>query len=95
MSQISFEINFEKNIFDLYQEIISKKYIQESSNCFIANMPVKREIFAACFRDRVVHHFIFKKLNPLIEKQLLYDVYSCRKGKGTFFGVDRGTSAMH
>ena len=93
-SQISFEVNFEKNIFDLYQEIISKKYIQESSNCFIINKPVKREIFAASFRDRVVHHFIFKILNPLIEKKLLYDVYSCRKGKGTFFGVDRATSAM-
>ena len=93
-SQIEFELNFEENIFNLYEEIISKKYVQQKSNCFIINKPVKREIFAASFRDRVVHHFIFKILNPFIEKKLLYDIYSCRKGKGTSLGINRAASAM-
>ena len=51
--------------------------------------PVKREIFAADFRDRVVHHLIIGKLNQLFEKQFIYDSYSCRVGKGTHFGIQR------
>ena len=50
---------------------------------------MKREIFAADFRDRVVHHLIIGKLNHLFEKQFIYDSYSCRVGKGTHFGIQR------
>lgn len=39
------------------------------SIAFIVNKPVKREIFAADFRDRVVHHLVINKLNHLFEKQ--------------------------
>ena len=51
--------------------------------------PVQREIFAAEFRDRIVHHLIIGKLNPLFEKQFIYDSYACREGKGTHFGIQR------
>ena len=51
--------------------------------------PVKREIFAADFRDRVVHHLIARRIYPLLEKQFLTDSYSTQKGKGTLFGVKR------
>ena len=50
---------------------------------------VVREVFAADFRDRVVHHLIIRKLNPLFEKQFIYDSYACREGKGTHFGIRR------
>ena len=93
-SQLEFELNLEDNIFALYSEIVGKTYKPGTSICFVVDKPVKREIFAANFRDRVVHHFIFNILNPLVEKVLLHDVYSCRKGKGTLFGVKRATSNM-
>lgn len=59
------------------------------SIAFIVNKPVKREIFAADFRDRVVHHLIVSKLNPLFEKAFIYDSYACRIGKGTCLGIQR------
>lgn len=93
-SQLEFEINLEQNIFDLYEEIINKTYKPGTSICFVVEKPVRREIFAAYFRDRVVHHFIFNILNPLVEKILLHDVYSCRKGKGTLFGIQRASSKI-
>ena len=53
------------------------------------NKPVKREIFAANFRDRVIHHFLIQRINPLFESVFITDSYACRKGKGTLFGVKR------
>jgi hypothetical protein len=50
---------------------------------------VKREIFAADFRDRVVHHWLINKLNPLFEHLFIQDSYACRLGKGTHYGVER------
>lgn len=93
-SQVQFEQQLEANIFELYEEIINRIYTIGESICFIVNKPVKREIFAASFRDRVVHHFIFNILNPLVEKELLHDIYSCRKGKGTLFGIKRAQRQM-
>lgn len=46
-----------------------------------------REVIAADFRDRLVHHLLFNFLNPHLEKLLIHDCYSCRKGKGTGFGI--------
>lgn len=48
-----------------------------------------REIFAAPFRDRVVHHLLYNFVAAWWDKRFIYDNYSCRVGKGTLFGVDR------
>jgi hypothetical protein len=93
-SQLEFELHLEQNIFDLYDDVVNKTYTPGTSICFVINKPVKREIFAANFRDRVMHHFIFNILNPSVEKVLLKDVYSCRKGKGTSFGINSAYSKM-
>ncbi len=86
---IAFEIDYEHNLVQLCEEINNGTYQIGRSIAFIVDKPVKREIFAADFRDRVVHHLIFNKLNPLFEKQFIYDSYSCRVGKGTHFGIQR------
>lgn len=73
----------------LCEEKNNGTYEIERSIAFIVDKPVKREIFAADFRDRVVHHLVIEKLNHLFEKQFIYDSYSCRVGKGTHFGIQR------
>jgi len=57
--------------------------------CFINELPVKREIIAADFRDRVIHHFLYNRIYPVFDKKFIYDSYSCRVGKGTLFGINR------
>jgi DNA replication protein DnaC len=37
----------------------------------------------------VVHHLVINKLNPLFEQIFIHDSCSCRKGKGTHFGIQR------
>ena len=43
-------------------------------------------MFAACFRDRIVHHFLYLLLNPLFEARFVAQgnvSFNCRKGFGT------------
>lgn len=86
---LAFEIDYENNLVKLCDEINNGTYHIGKSIAFIVDKPVKREIFAADFRDRVVHHLIIGKLNHLFEKQFIHDSYSCRVGKGTHFGIQR------
>jgi hypothetical protein len=89
ISALKFELNYEAELFKLHDEIISRKYAISPSICFISFHPVKREIFAGDFRDRIVHHLIFNYLNPFCERLFINESYSCRTGKGTSYGVKR------
>jgi hypothetical protein len=76
-----FEMGYESALFQLHQEILSGTYTIHPSTCFIVHDPVQREIFAADFRDRIVHHLVYNYLAPVCEKRFIYDSYSCRKKK--------------
>jgi retron-type reverse transcriptase len=86
---LKFEQNYEIELVRLKDELNNRTYRIGKSIAFIVEKPVKREIFAAHFRDRIVHHLVIRKLNPLFEKEFIYDSYNCRKGRGTLFGIRR------
>ncbi|MGI6329542.1 MAG: reverse transcriptase domain-containing protein [Bacilli bacterium] len=86
---LEFDLDYEENLIKLWEEIKLGIYKIESSSVFIVDKPVKREICAASFRDRIVHHLIVLKLGYLFEKEFIDDSYSCRKGKGTHYGIKR------
>ena len=88
INALQFELNYEENLIQLWRDINSRAYKVGRSIAFVVNKPVIREIFAADFRDRVVHHLIIRKLLPLFEKAFSPHSYSCRHGKGTLFGVN-------
>ena len=73
----------------LYRELQTKTWHPGSCNCFIVDKPVKREIFAAPFKDRIVHHILISELEPCFEKYFIHDSYACRKGKGTHMAIKR------
>lgn len=87
--QIEFELEMERRLVDLRDEIWERRYRPGRSACFVIDDPKKREIFAAGFRDRVVHHLYYNYTSPLYERVFIADSYSCRKGKGTHYGVNR------
>ena len=84
-----FELNLETNMRQLTDDIYYRMYKPSRGIAFLISQPVMREIFAAPFRDRVVHHFLYDMSADWWDKRLDYDAYSCRKGKGTLFGVRR------
>ena len=89
INQLQFELQYEHHLLDLYDEILERNYQPKRGICFIVHKPVKREIFAADFRDRVIHHLIYKYISPIFERSFINDSYSCRKGKGTHYGINR------
>jgi len=89
INALAFEMDYESNLLSLYDEIVARKYNIKPSICFINFSPVQREIFAADFRDRVIHHLIYNYISPIFEKTFINDSYSCRKGKGTHYGIKR------
>ena len=76
-------------MFQIVENIINFNYSIKPSICFITGKPVKREIFAADFSDRVVHHLIYNYISVLYENIFINDSYSCRLGKGTHYGINR------
>ncbi len=51
--------------------------------------PKEREICAAAFPERVLHHALTNVCEPYFEKWLIFDTYACRKEKGQFKAVRR------
>jgi len=89
---LRFERDLEENLLSLREELVSGRYQPLRSVCFITSRPKLREIVAADFRDRVVHHLLVGRLEPLWERAFIHDSYACRKGKGTHAAVDRLSS---
>ncbi len=89
LNALAFEKHFEHNLFQLHDQVITGAYSPGRSIAFIVNYPVKREVFAADFRDRVMHHWLINKINPLFETIFIEDSYACRVGKGTHYGISR------
>lgn len=87
LSPLRFEMDYEYNVLKLYQDIITRKYEIRPSSTFIVKHPVRREIFAASFRDRIVHHLVINKTMAIFEKVFIRHSYSCRIGKGTLDGI--------
>lgn len=91
-NQLAFELDLEHNLCTLAAQIYTNSYQPKPAIAFIVNKPVQREIFAADFADRVVHHLIYRCLyHKHVDPFFIKDSYSCRKGKGTRYGVKRAT----
>ena len=88
-SALQFELDYEHNLVELCDEINEGRYKIGPSIAFVVRRPKLREVFAADFRDRIVHHYVISRLNPLFERLFINDSYSCRRGKGTLYGIRR------
>lgn len=89
ISQLEFEIDFEHELFQLHEELNTWTYKIWPSICFIISDPVKREVFASSFRDRVVHHLVYNYIYDFFDRRFIYDSYSCRLEKWTHYGIRR------
>lgn len=86
---MDFEQKVEQHIFQLHRDLKNKTYKHGRYTGFYITDPKRRHIHKATVRDRVLHHAIFKTLNPIFEPGFIADSFSCRIGKGTHKGVER------
>ena len=86
----AFELFSLEKVQGLRDSILDRTYRPLPSSRFEITDPKPREIFAADFPDRVVHHYVFEKTFPAyIERHLDYDSCSCRVDKGVLFAKRR------
>lgn len=80
---LRFEQNLERNLISLYHDLINNTYKPGRSICFVVTKPKPREVWAADFRDRVVHHLIYNKYFDEFNKSFIFDSFACLPEKGT------------
>jgi len=84
-----YELRLLDQLSDTARTLQDHTYSPSRSLCFVARQPKAREIHAADFRDRVVHHVLVPRLEALFEPVFIHDLYSNRPGKGTHAAVAR------
>jgi len=84
-----FEYHLETRLCEILEELHAGEYRWGAFHCFWIRDPKRREIRAAPFRDRVVHHAIFNVLDPLFRRSFIADSYACIAGRGTHRAIER------
>ncbi|MDY0301731.1 MAG: reverse transcriptase/maturase family protein [Trichlorobacter sp.] len=82
INALDFEYRAELNLLDLSTELLNGNYSPSRAIRFAVDKPKLREIVAADFRDRVVHHYLVEHLEKIFEPIFIHDSYACRTGKG-------------
>lgn len=91
---LSFEKNFEENILELRDEILSGNVNVGEYEYFYIEDPKLRLICAASFKERVLHHAIMDVCHQYFERNLIETTYATRPKKGVYQAIDRARVAM-
>jgi len=85
----AFEAHLERNLCDLHDELTSGHYSPGRSICFVITKPRPREVWAADFRDRVVHHLLYNHIAPRFIAGFAAGSSACIPGRGTLYAAKR------
>lgn len=88
-SAIAFAQNLEINLQLLFEELADGSYRPGRSICFIITRPKPREVWAADFRDRVVHHLLHNHIAPRFYASFIADTCACIPERGTLYAAKR------
>lgn len=86
---LEFEQDLERNLGRLYGELLDGSYRPGRSICFVVTRPKPREVWAADFRDRVVHHLLYNHIGARFENAFIADSCACISGRGTLYAAQR------
>ncbi|MBQ0051264.1 MAG: hypothetical protein KBT11_04265 [Treponema sp.] len=78
----------DENLYQLKTQLESEIYNHGKYRQFKIYDPKERVITAASFEDRIIHHAVMLILEPVFEKQFVFHMYACRKGKGSHKAVE-------
>ena len=73
----------------LHTELLDGQYRPGPSICFVITRPKPREVWAAEFRDRVVHHLLYNRYAPAFHASFIADSCACIPGRGTLYAAER------
>jgi retron-type reverse transcriptase len=88
-SALAFEQDLERNLLKLFDELCSGAYRPGRSICFVITRPKNREVWAADFRDRIVHHLLYNRISKRFYAAFSADSCACIPGRGTLYAARR------
>ena len=88
-SALAFEQDLERNLSRLDDELRAGTYRPGRSICFVITRPKPREVWAADFRDRIVHHLLYNRISPRFYASFIADSCACIPGRGTLYAATR------
>jgi len=88
-SALRFEQYLERNLIELHEELTDGSYRPGRSICFVITRPKPREVWAAEFRDRIVHHLLYNQIAGDFQRRFISDSCACIPGRGTLYGAQR------
>jgi len=88
-SALAFEDRLESNLLELYDELCSGQYRPGRSICFVITRPKPREVWAAAFRDRIVHHLLYNRISPRFHARFVVTSCACIPGRGTLDAAEK------
>ena len=80
---IGFRLRQGEEILALSRRLTLGTYFPQPGRVFVTERPKYREVHAAVYRDRVVHHLIHALIEPVFESGFSDASFACRRGKGT------------
>ena len=86
---LAFEARLEPNLVALHRDLRADRYRIGRSICFVVTRPKPREVWAADFRDRIVHHLLYNRIAPAIHASFIADSFACIPGRGTMRAAER------
>ncbi len=88
-SALAFEQDLEHNLWQLHLALASGSYKPGKSICFVITRPKPREVWAADFLDRIVHHLLHNQIAPRFYARFIADSCACIPGRGTLYAAER------
>ena len=86
---LEFEKDLDSNLLMLQNQLLANRVMVGDYHYFTITDPKVRQICAAPFCERVLHHAMMNVCHPWFERHLISDTYATRKNKGTYAALDR------
>jgi hypothetical protein len=91
---LSFQYYLETNLQQLQADLENGRYQHGTYQHFTVHESKSRQIAVASVRDRVVHRLLYDYLASIFDHHFVYDVWSCRPGKGLHKAIVRSELFM-
>lgn len=88
-SALRFEQDLEHNLLALHERLEDGTYRPGRSVCFVITRPRPREVWAADFPDRIVHHLLYNQVVDRFQRRFIADSCACIPGRGTLYAGQR------
>lgn len=91
----SFSADLFTNLSRLRESFIAGEYVFGRYHYFTIYDPKCRTICAAPFEERILHHALINVCKPYFERNLIYDTYATREGKGIYKALEKAMASMN